>query len=80
MKRKMDCSPGRTALLVGLCLGTILTTTQRTFSQAFFVSIEPPGVAFQQSPLVVSGQNYSAAGVEVENFDRLAPGLRTFKF
>jgi hypothetical protein len=80
MKRIMDCSPGRTALLAGLCLGTIVATTQRTFSQTFFVSIEPPGVAFQQSPLVVSGQNYGAAGVEVENFDRLAPGPADLQF
>jgi outer membrane autotransporter protein len=44
------------------------------------VSIEPPGVDFQQSPLVVTGQNYGAAGVEVENFNRLPLGVQTFNF
>jgi outer membrane autotransporter protein len=52
-----------------LLLTLLITTAPRAFSQAFWVSIEAPGVEHQVSPLVANGQAYGAAGVNVETFD-----------
>jgi hypothetical protein len=79
MKMMKDYSLGRATLLAGLCLGTAMITLAPKVSaqtSSFFVSIEPPGVANQVSPLVVNGVNYGAEGVHVEDFNRsgVAPG------
>jgi hypothetical protein len=49
----------------------LVVVTQKAFSQEnFVVTIEPPGVANQESPLVVNGTAYGAEGVHQETFDR----------
>jgi hypothetical protein len=78
MKMRMDYSLGKATLLAGLCLATtLITTASRVLSQGnFVVTIEPPGVANQESPLVVRGVDYGAEGVHEEDFNRMgvAPG------
>jgi hypothetical protein len=78
MKRMMNYSLGRATLLAGLCLGTaFITTAPRVLSQErFVVTIEPPGVANQESPLFLHGEDYGAEGVHEETFNRsgVAPG------
>ena len=83
MKKMTNDSLGRATLLSGLCLGAaLITLAPMAFSQtsAFFVSIEPPGVQNQVSPLVANGVNYGAAGVHEEDFNRFgqtAPTVQT---
>ena len=88
VRRLVRCLPtaadslGRWRLISPLLVTVLIATAPRAFSQtaAFLVTIEPPGVQNQESPLELRGENYGAEGVHVEDFNRLASGLHTFPF
>jgi hypothetical protein len=57
--KRTNLLPSRARLLAGLYLGTtLITTAPRVLSQEHFVvTIEPPGVANQESPLFLHGED-----------------------
>lgn len=65
-------------LLPPLLFAFFIATAPRAFpqTQAFYVTIEPPGAESQQSQLAVNGQAYGATGVFVETFSELTTGLQ----